>query len=237
MDDGSCDCVSGKGTFSVQKGVAQTIIGVTNMQQTATKAVPILSAASSTASTASPSSSGALSSSAASSTSIYMNTASSSANPTASTSASASGTPHNNHRNVIIGLMVGLGFPILAGLAVVLYKRRYKDRRSRKRLDGSSEAMHQHREASPVSTVRNLAAVEQPRAAPHPDPYLQSFPTDLNLAAQGGTLPRNRTPRMELTPDNDTQRGRPYYYSQYPPPLDPYGVSPPQSPDNPFRRS
>jgi hypothetical protein len=140
LADGSCNCQTGDGTFSIPAGSAQTIIGVSGLHSTATA----VSMPSSTANTASTTTTGKKSSSTkSSSTTGGSSTTATSTSGTKSTGSAAAvsataapedtGDSSGNNDHLKAGLGGGLGALaiILLGLACFwLWRRYYKRRRA-----------------------------------------------------------------------------------------------------------
>jgi hypothetical protein len=162
IKDRSCDCDSGKGVFSLADGIAQTIIGVSNLE--ATTIPPVHSrtrTATSNSATTTPSS-----------WSHTTRPSSTGASPTesgASQTSAAATTPLIHRKSFKIGMGVGLGLLllILAGLIVFWcfwrhYKRQWPFRAKPVTDDTSSDAHHGD---------DRIPRITQPAPAPFPHPY------------------------------------------------------------------
>ncbi|KAL9607948.1 MAG: hypothetical protein Q9167_007186 [Letrouitia subvulpina] len=255
VDRGICDCQTGKGTFQVRDGVAQTIIGVEGLHRTATDVIPTPSAtfdrSSHTSDFASTSSDTQRSSSAVESLSnVVMSssmtpvTATVTHYPSGQSASASSGGPRSSATNpaelshglphrttVIVAVVATVGFVVLLTIALLLvYCCWFKGRGPRPRKGGTYQDRADYTGSDFSTSGPDVANVAQPATAPQPDPYTQAFPSQRVLSTGG--VPENRSRQnMAIIPDHDPQRNE-YPDLQNPPAFSPYRVS--ETPPNAF---
>ncbi|KAF8864376.1 hypothetical protein BDZ45DRAFT_737382 [Acephala macrosclerotiorum] len=213
--DGSCNCSSGNGTFSIPQGKAQTIIGVSGLQSTSTGFVTSTSASGTTKTT----STGGLTTSntsASKTTSASGISRTSFTQPTATPSASGNGTVVHTPVAQTTGFKVGISVGAVAVAAVLgfvafILWRRWRDRRE-------PEREFPTRPSSPAYT----AATSELR-----EPYNAGLPPRTYMAYNPGALYTNYEGVPTTSPD-------PYRIQSHSPNLrDPSRIDRPVSPEVP----
>lgn len=248
---GTCDCETGKGTFEVRDGKAQSIVGMTGLQRTATDAVlkPTAAVESSTLDSkpgtrtqASRMTSITLESPArtsfsgppGASTSMSIEEAPSptSLNSLPSSTGSTTAAPRpDNHITIIAAVVTTVGVAVFLTLGLIACFRWYKRRRSSPGPGHPYHGQTHHTEADEPTNSPNTANVVQSAVAPSPHPYSEAFPTRQTVPP-GSAVPANRSRlNMGIIPDHDPQ------WNQHPDlglpqAIDPFEV--PNPPSNAF---
>lgn len=115
-EDASCNCASGKGTFTIPEGVAQTIISVSSLQSTNTLVATSSTVSAKTTSTAST----LITTSSASKTSFLSGTSKTAATETApTTSQTGNSTAHHAPVTDTVGFRAGISVGAVAVAAVL----------------------------------------------------------------------------------------------------------------------
>ncbi|CZR53886.1 uncharacterized protein PAC_03768 [Phialocephala subalpina] len=212
--DGSCNCSSGKGTFSIPQGKAQTIIGVSGLQSTSTGFVTSTSATGITKTTSTGVST--TSNTSASKTTSASGTSRSSSTGTASTlSASGNGTVVHTPVTQTTGFKAGMSVGAVAVAAVLgfvafILWQRWRDRRE-------SEREFPTRPSSPAYT----AVTSEPR-----EPYNAGLPPRTYTAYNPGAMSTNYEGVPTTSPD-------PYRFQSQSPTLRDSRIDRPVSPEVP----
>ena len=231
----TCDCGTGDGTFSIQAGVAHTIIGVTGLAFTSTDAIPIssASASSSTSSLAAT----ATSSLSSSFSSTLPASSQSTSSPTTITATPSSGTGDlvgsasstNSARPMgatyssafVAGMAVISAVVAAAITALIFYLVQRRRRQRAMRGDHIPTAIGTSNTNMQPPTSENLLQDD-------PGEYDRPFPTH-----NAGTDPGSRANRSRhsfgMVPDHD-QGPSEQVSLLHPPALDPY-ARPPQDPN------
>ena len=228
---GTCDCGTGDGTFSLQAGIAQTVIGVTGLAFTSTDAVPISSAsASSSASsaaaktTSSPSSSTSSRSASiiTSPTTITAALSSSTAALASSASSTDSATPTGiTHSTAFIASIAVASAVVSAAIVAILFWLFHRRRRQR-----VMRGDYIPRSISTANTNTHPPTSED--LLQDPEDYNRPFPTHTTTTTPEPLVNRSRH-SLGVAPDHD--QGPPEQTSLlYPPALDPY-APPPRDPN------
>ena len=185
VEDGTCDCQSGKGTFSIEQGIAQIIIGVFGLESTST-IPPHPSTSSALVSSKTPSSSISSTSTASSTSSRTSSSSKSSTQTQSSTQSSTHATSSTTSHSVTagsaqstassvpvsitnkVGFKAGISVAVivvvlaLLGVAGFFWKRRWKRKRAL--------------ETPPRDDDSEIFQMQERASAPHiirlnPDPY------------------------------------------------------------------
>ncbi|KAF2489175.1 hypothetical protein BU16DRAFT_586311 [Lophium mytilinum] len=175
VNDGSCDCDTGKGIFSLADGVAQTIIGVSGLEATTVPPVSRASSrptASTTATSVTATSSAKSATTLASSTQRSSSRASSTATATESSPSqtSSAATPSLVHTTRFkVGLGVGLGVGIFALILLGIFIWWWFTRRGNRSPHPNPSPYDTNSDTHP-DDIR-LPNISHPATAPNPNPY------------------------------------------------------------------
>ena len=227
----TCDCGTGDGTFSLQAGIAQTIIGVTGLAFTSTDAVPISSASTSSSAsaaaattTSSPSSSTSSRSASiiTSPTTITAALSSSTAALASSASSTDSATPTGiTHSTAFIAGIAATSALVAAAIVAILFCL-FQRRRRQRVMKGD----YIPRSISTANTNTHPPTSED--LLQDPEDYNRPFPTHTTSTTPEPRVNRSRH-SLGIAPDHD-QGPLEQTSLLYPPALDPY-APPPRDPN------
>ncbi|KAF2805881.1 uncharacterized protein BDZ99DRAFT_539136 [Mytilinidion resinicola] len=200
ISDGSCDCDTGKGIFSLADGVAQTIIGVSGLEATT---IPPVSRASSKAIASTTASSVTATSSSKSPTTLASSTqrSSSHASPTATATATESSPSqtspaaapslvHTTRFKIGLGVGLGVGIPILISIGILIWW--WLSHHNKRNPPPNRSPYDTNSDTHPDDP--RLPNVSQPDTAPNPNPY------DLDGSAVGSYRSPVATPPPQARP-------------------------------------
>ncbi|KAL2052395.1 hypothetical protein ABVK25_007267 [Lepraria finkii] len=208
---GTCDCGTGDGTFSLQAGIAQTVIGVTGLAFTSTDAVPIGSA----------SASSSASSTSSQSASIIISPPTITGTPSSSTAALASSasstdsvTPTGITRSTAFIAGIAATSAVVGAVIVAILFLLFQRRRRQRVMKGD----YIPRSISTANTNTHPPTSED--LLQDPEDYNRPFPTHTASTTPEPCVNRSRH-SLGIAPDHD--QGPPEQTSLlYPPALDPY---------------
>lgn len=221
---GTCDCGTGDGTFSLQAGIAQTVIGVTGLAFTSTDAVPIGSAsASSSASSMSSHSASIITSP----PTITATPSSSTAALASSASSTDSATPTGITRSTAFIAGIAATSAVVGAVIVAILFWLFQRRRRQRVMKGD----YIPRSISTANTNTHPPTSED--LLQDPEDYNRPFPTHTASTTPEPCVNRS-CHSLGIAPDHD--QGPPEQTSLlYPPALDPY--APPSRDPNELQES